>query len=166
MPSTAAATAIRTCRRPKIRAPSGASTLAEGNAACLDGYGSSTTPARPLAHRCLARSVCRVATQPRSSPVPDTSATVARTASGVRAVAGLRRIYGAALLRRRVSELLLAFAELDPADLACEGLGEVVDELDPAGVRVLREPLAYELRDLCRQLVARVVSCGQNDERL
>jgi len=35
-----------------------------------------------------------------------------------------------------VSELLLAFAELDAADLACEGLGEVIDGLDPAGTPV------------------------------
>src|SRR5262249_2276029 len=47
----------------------------------------------------------------------------------------------------------LAFAKLDPADLSGQCLGEVVDELDRAWVRVGGEPLAHELLDLLGELV-------------
>src|SRR5690348_6340088 len=74
-------------------------------------------------------------------------------------------IWAALLSRRRVSKLL-ALSQLDSSDLAGQRLRKIVDELDPARIGVLREPSPYEVRDLCRQLLARVVPGGEHDERL
>jgi len=61
---------------------------------------------------------------------------------------------------------MLPFAQLDPADLAGQGLWQVVDELDAPRVRVLREAQPHEVGDLSRKFIARLVIGGEDDERL
>ena len=60
----------------------------------------------------------------------------------------------------------LALAQLDPADLAGQGLREVVDELDLARVRVRGQARAHVRLDLLDQLVGALVALGEHDERL
>src|SRR5437763_11558908 len=60
----------------------------------------------------------------------------------------------------------LAFAELDPPDLAGERLRKIGHELDAARVRVGGEPLAHEPLDLLAQFVGRLVAVGEDDGRL
>src|SRR4029450_9734780 len=60
----------------------------------------------------------------------------------------------------------VGLAQLGAADLAGEGLGQVVDELDLARVGVGREALADVALELAGQLVARLGAGHQADERL
>src|SRR3954462_2824060 len=71
-------------------------------------------------------------------------------------------------MRRRLllRRLHLALTQLDPADLAREGLREVVDELDLARVGVRRQPVADVALDRLDDLVGRLVALGEDDERL
>src|SRR4029453_13285767 len=61
---------------------------------------------------------------------------------------------------------LLALAELDPADLAGDGLGEVVGELDLAGVLVGGGDGAAVLLELADQVLGALVAGRQHDEGL
>src|SRR5690348_5502488 len=67
---------------------------------------------------------------------------------------------------RRGCRRVLALAQLDPADLAGQRLRQVVDELDAPRIRVLGKARAHEVGDLLRELVARLVTGGEHDERL
>src|SRR3954453_18294672 len=71
-------------------------------------------------------------------------------------------------MRRRLllRRLHLALAQLDPADLAGEGLRQVVEELDLARVGVRRQPVADVALDGLDELVGRLVAVGEHDERL
>src|SRR5262249_1323934 len=75
----------------------------------------------------------------------------------------------AEIARRRsaagTGPLELELAQLDPADLPCECLRQVVHELDAARIRVGGEPFAHEALDLVGELVAALVALGEHDER-
>src|SRR3954452_20620389 len=62
--------------------------------------------------------------------------------------------------------LHLPLAQLDAADLAGQRLRQVLDELDPAGVRVGRQPRAHVRLDVGHELVRGRVPLGEHDERL
>src|SRR4051794_18760610 len=68
-------------------------------------------------------------------------------------------------LARRL-RLPLLLAQLDPANLAGQRLRQVLHELDPARIRVLRQAAADEGADVGCQVVAWLMAFGQDDERL
>src|SRR2546425_12389862 len=61
---------------------------------------------------------------------------------------------------------LLAFAQLDPPDLSCESLREIVDELDPARIRIGRVAVAHESVDFVPESVGPPVGSRPHDEGL
>src|ERR1035437_1535657 len=61
---------------------------------------------------------------------------------------------------------MLAPAQLDPADLARQRLGQLVHELDQAGIGVGGEAIAHEPFDLLGELVGGAVAVGEHDEGL
>src|SRR2546427_12207906 len=61
---------------------------------------------------------------------------------------------------------LLAFAQLDPPDLSCESLREIVDELDPARIRIGRVAVAHESLDLVREVVGPLLAARPHHEGL
>src|SRR5437763_7012139 len=69
---------------------------------------------------------------------------------------------------RRLGPLLLplGLAQLHAPDLAGQRLGEIVDELDLARVRVRGVALAHEPLYVLGGLVGRLVPLGEHDERL
>src|SRR4051794_30391377 len=75
-------------------------------------------------------------------------------------------IRGSSAQNARSSNTPLAFAELDAADLARQRLGQLVDELDDARIRVRGVALADEGRDLLAQLVGGLVAGRDHDEGL
>src|SRR5687768_11412544 len=60
----------------------------------------------------------------------------------------------------------LGLAQLDPADLAGQRLGQVVHELDLAGIGVGRQVAAHEALDLRRGLLAGLVPLREHHEGL
>src|SRR4051812_36992352 len=76
------------------------------------------------------------------------------------------RFYAIRLHKPANSSVGVALAQLDAPDLAGQRLGQLVDELDDARIRVGRVALADVRRDLLAQLVRRLVAGGEDDERL
>src|SRR3954469_24317730 len=68
--------------------------------------------------------------------------------------------------RRLIPSAGGTLAQLDPPDLARQGLRQLVDELDLSRVRVRRQSIAHESLDGIGQLGGRFVARGRNDERL
>src|SRR3954449_4868714 len=65
-------------------------------------------------------------------------------------------------LTRRL-RLPLLLAQFDPADLAGQRLRQVVHELDPARILVLRQPATDEHAYVGCQVVARFIAFGEDD---
>src|SRR2546423_11153050 len=66
----------------------------------------------------------------------------------------------------QLGPVALAVAQLDSADLPGQGLGQVIDELDPARIGVGGEVPADEGLDLTGELVRLLIALRQHDGSL